>query len=69
MYIKVENNPSLVRDLQSNAILETDIAKLNRYVAMQEAMKSREDKIDMLIDRINKLEQIIERITNDNVNS
>ena len=68
MYIKVEDNPSLVRDSQSNAILETDIAKLNRYLAMQEAIKSKENKIDDLMDRITKLEQTIERMTNGGLN-
>ena len=68
MYIKVEDNPSLVRDSQSNAILETDLAKLNRYTAMKEAIKSKETKIDDLMDRIAKLEQTIERMTNGNIN-
>ena len=68
MYIKVEDNPSLVRDIRSNAILETDISKLNRYKAMQEAIKMKENKIDDLMDRITKLEQIIERMTNGNIN-
>ena len=69
MYIKVEDNPTLVRDSFSNAILETDLAKLNRYKSMQEAIRTREDKIDILMDRITKLEQTIERMTNGGPNT
>ena len=68
MYIKVENDASLVRDTNSNAILETDLAKLNRYKAIQNAVQQRETKIDDLVEKINKLEQIIERMTNGNTN-
>jgi ribosome-binding protein aMBF1 (putative translation factor) len=68
MYIKVENDASLVRDTNSNAILETDLAKLNRYKAIQNAVHQREIKIDDLVEKINKLEQIIERMTNGNTN-
>lgn len=68
MYIKVENDTSLVRDSHSNAILETDLAKLNRYKAMQDAMKNKETQLDELKDRIDKLEQLIERMTNGGLN-
>jgi hypothetical protein len=30
-YIKVKDNPSLVRDKNSNAILNTDLSALNKY--------------------------------------
>lgn len=61
MKIRVENE-SLVRDTTTGAILETDTSKLNRHRAIQQALKDKEDKIDYLLERINKLEAIIERI-------
>jgi cell division protein FtsB len=65
MYIKVEGE-TLVRDTRSNAILETDKEKLMKHRAMQAKIQDKEQKIDYLIDRINKLEQLIERMTNGN---
>lgn len=63
MKLKVEND-SLVRDTISGAILETDRAKLERYRTAKNAIKEKDEKLDLLIDRINKLETLIERMTN-----
>lgn len=67
MKIKVENE-SLVRDTATNAILETDVNKLHKSRAIKNALKEKENKLDLLIDRINKLETIIDRITNGDIN-
>jgi hypothetical protein len=63
MKIKVENE-TLVRDTTTGAILETDISKLHKSRAIRQAIKEKEDKLDLLMDRINKLETIIDGMTN-----
>lgn len=63
MKLKVEND-TLVRDTSSNAILETDVSKLNKYRAIKQSLKNKDQKIDNLLERINKLEAMMERITN-----
>ena len=63
MRLKVEND-TLVRDTTTNAILETDIAKLNKHRAIRRSLQEKEDRVDMLLERINKLEETLERITN-----
>jgi predicted transcriptional regulator len=68
MKVRVENE-SLVRDTTTGAILETDASKLNRHRAIQQALKDKEDKIDYLLERINKLEAIIERIADGQLNA
>jgi predicted glycosyltransferase len=68
MKIKVENE-SLVRDTNSNAILETDTRKLHKHRAIKQALKDKEDKLDLLMDKINKLETIIDRMTHGNINT
>jgi cell division protein FtsB len=65
MKIKVENE-SLVRDTNTNAILEVDTTKLNKYRAIRQSIKDKEQKMDYLAERINKLESIIERMNNGN---
>jgi hypothetical protein len=67
MKIRVENE-SLVRDTTTNAILEVDISKLNQHRAIKQTIKDREQKLDYLLEKINKLESIIERMNNgDNI--
>ena len=65
MKIKVENE-SLVRDTNTNAILEVDTTKLNKYRAIRQSIKDKEQKMDYLVEKINKLESIIERMNNGN---
>lgn len=60
---RVENEPSLVRDLSTGAILETDKEKLMKYRAAKAAARQKDEKIESLIERINKLESLIERMT------
>jgi len=67
MKIKVENE-SLVRDTNTGAILETDISKLKKHRAIRQKLRSRDKTLDVLMERINKLEQSLEEITNGNVN-
>lgn len=66
MKIKVENERSLVRDVNTGAILETDLQQLNRYRARVDSLKEKENKIDFLLEKINKLEETLERMTNTN---
>lgn len=66
--LKVEND-SLVRDINTGAILETDRAKLNRHRARKASLESREKIIDSLLEKINNLEEKLERMSNGNNNT
>jgi hypothetical protein len=68
MKIKVENE-SLVRDTVTGAILETDVNKLHKSRVMRNALKEKENKLDLLIDKINRLETIIDGMTNGSNNT
>jgi predicted glycosyltransferase len=63
MKIQVEKE-TLVRDTNTGAILETDVSKLQRHRAIKKAMVQKEQKLDYLIEKINKLEEIINGMTN-----
>jgi hypothetical protein len=58
MLVQVENE-TLVRDTKSNAILEVDKKKLYRHRDLKKSMLKKEKLIDDLVERINKLEQMI----------
>jgi hypothetical protein len=60
--IKVEND-TLGRDPNTGAIVETDTSKLIKYRARKTALQQKDDMIYSLNERINKLEQLIERMT------
>lgn len=62
MKIKVENE-TLVKDTNNGAVLETDKSKLRQHRSIRRALKEREKSIDILIEKINKLEQQLERMT------
>lgn len=67
MKLKVENE-TLVKDTVTGAIQETDKGKLRKHRAIRNALKQREKSIDILIEKINKLEQQLERITDGQLN-
>ena len=62
MKVKVENE-TLVKDTANGAVIETDKSKLRKHRGIRAAIKQREKSIDNLLERINKLEQQLERIT------
>jgi DNA-binding sugar fermentation-stimulating protein len=66
--IKVEND-TLARDLNTSALLETDTMKLNKYRTFKRTMKQKEQKIDILMERINNLENLLERMLNNGNNN
>lgn len=67
MKVKIENE-TLVKDMHNGAVVETDKAKLRKHRSIRRAIKQREQSIDTLIEKINKLEQQMERITDGKFN-
>jgi len=66
--IKVENE-SLARDPVSGAILETDKTKLNKYRLMKQSMSDKDKRMDELLERINKLEELIGQLAHGSHNA
>ena len=64
--VKVEND-TLVRDVNSNAILETDLSKLQQHRAMRKALAEREDKDNSDNDSDNEIQS--QPITSINLNT
>jgi len=61
MKVKVENE-TFVKDTNTGMIQETDKGKLRKHRSIRAALKARAEKIDGLIEKINKLEQQMEQI-------
>lgn len=60
MYIKVKNHDNLVRDSESKAILNTDVAAYNAFIRKKKMDQEHND----VVNKIQKLETDISEIKN-----
>lgn len=65
--VKVENDPSLARDPNSNAILSVDVNKIQQHRRHRMAMEDKEQKLIDMQEKIEKLEHMINNLINKNV--
>jgi hypothetical protein len=61
-YVNVEGNPSLVRDLGSNAIVNTNRSEFETYLRNRDIMLGRVNQVQVQNEKINKLENDINDI-------
>ena len=61
-FLKVEGNPSLVRDTQSNAIINTNESEYENYMKLKAKMLERKSQEDQNTEDINNLKQDMEEI-------
>jgi len=65
MYVKVKDNPNLVRDTRSQAVLNSDVDGLAAYKKRREKqhqMESAADDINTMKQDINDLKTLMQRI-------
>lgn len=51
-YSKVEGHKNLIRDCETNAILNTNISEYNNYIQMKNIKKNENQRIEMLENEI-----------------
>jgi hypothetical protein len=61
-YAKVEGHPNLLRDLSSNAIINTDTLSFNQYNLNKQKRASEKQRIDKIEFELNDLKSSIEEI-------
>jgi hypothetical protein len=61
-YAKVEGHPNLLRDLSSNAIINTDTLLFNQYNLNKQKRTSQKQRIDKIEFELNDLKSSIEEI-------
>jgi hypothetical protein len=61
-YLKVEGNPSLVRDMGSNAIINTNVSEYETYLKNRDVALARKSQLEQNTDEINNLKQDISDI-------
>lgn len=65
MYVKVKDNPNLVRDTRSQAVLNSDVDGLAAYKKKrekQQQMESAANDINNMKQEINELKTLMQRI-------
>jgi triacylglycerol esterase/lipase EstA (alpha/beta hydrolase family) len=61
-YIKVEGHSNLVRDQNTNAIINTNISEYNKYLKIKEQRERSNDKINSIESELNSIKDDIEDI-------
>lgn len=61
-YAKVEGHPNLIRDLKTNAIINTDTIELDNYTVVKEKKEKEKKRIDKIENELIELKSSIEEI-------
>jgi hypothetical protein len=60
--LKVEGNASLVRDVSSNAIVNTNLSEYNEYMMTKQVAIARVERVNQQTEDINNLKQDVAQI-------
>jgi len=60
--LKVEGNTSLVRDVSSNAIVNTNLSEYNEYMMTKQVAIARVERVNQQTEDINNLKQDVAQI-------
>ena len=61
-YIKVKNQPSLVRDPNTNSIINTNMAEYNEYVARRKAKSSETQRVESIENEVSEIKDDLNEI-------
>jgi hypothetical protein len=61
-YLRVEGNPSLVREVGSNAIINTNVSEYETYLKNRDAALTKQSQVERNTDEINNIKQDISEI-------
>ena len=67
--VPVKDEPQLVRDMENQAILNTDSAALHAYKKRRDKIRSMETDINSMKEDLSEIKQLLTRLLNDTTNS
>lgn len=59
MPLKVENEPALIRDEYSKAIINTDSSGYKNYVEQRGRLRQQQEKLDNLASEVSELKKLV----------
>jgi len=63
-YVKIEDNPNLVRDKDSNAVLNTDLDALQKNRMKRNIDRQRDDEISELKKEMSEIKSLLYQMVN-----
>jgi|TARA_Y100000992_G_scaffold256000_1_gene189337 uncharacterized coiled-coil DUF342 family protein len=63
-YQKIEDNPNLIRDSYSKAIINTDVEAYEKYLLLKSKLKSDKKEIDSLKNEVSELKDLVKDLIN-----
>lgn len=64
-YAKVEGHSSLIRDLQTNAIINTDYISSKQYDSVKKKRQEEKTRLEKLENDINDIKTLLQQLLND----
>ena len=63
-YQKIEDNPNLIRDSYSKAIINTDVEAYEKYLLLKSKLKNDKKEIDSLKNEVSELKDLVKDLIN-----
>ena len=64
IYQQIEDNPNLIRDSYSKAIINTDVEAYEKYIMLKSKLKNDKNEIDSLKNEVSELKNLVKDLIN-----
>jgi len=61
-YKKVEGHPGLIRDLESNAVINNDKSAYQNYVQLREQKLREKERLDKLENEVGEIKSLLQKL-------
>ena len=61
-YMKVEGHPGLVRDLESNAVINNDKTAYQNYIQLREQKLREKERLDKLENEVGEIKSLLQKL-------
>lgn len=61
-YKKVEGHPGLIRDLESNAVINNDKSAYQNYIQMREQKLKEKERLDKLETEVGEIKSLLQKL-------
>jgi len=62
MIVKIKDEENLVRDKESNAILNSNLSSLENYKARRESLRNKDKELQSLKDEVKEIKQLLKKL-------